>query len=134
MPEGMSCVSPGFSSSGASMQARRSTPAEPCVAYWGSGYSRPIRGSRMRTSRRRRAPWCAPSPGIRGTLRLGGERGLFAGSVALGDDLDDFLRMRRPPGSTLFAYTALCRSPDRSGVGGGALRAGADLVRGDHVE
>ena len=27
---GMSCVSPGFSSSGASMQARRSTPAEPC--------------------------------------------------------------------------------------------------------
>ena len=41
-------VSPGFSVTGVSMQARRSRPAEPGVAYWGS-CSRSLR-SRMRTS------------------------------------------------------------------------------------
>src|SRR4029453_13091473 len=90
MPDGMSCVSPGFSSSGASMQARKSTPAEPCVAYCGSGYSRPMRGSRMGTSSRRRAPVaCAPSAGMSGTLGLRSERaGLVARLITLGDDFD----------------------------------------------
>src|SRR4051812_39359005 len=34
---------------GPATHARRSTPAEPVVAYCGSGYSLPIRGSRIRT-------------------------------------------------------------------------------------
>src|SRR5262245_46797025 len=55
IPEGMSCVSPGRSSSGAAMHARRSTPAEPLVAYWGKGYSLPMRGSRIRICKRRSA-------------------------------------------------------------------------------
>ncbi len=35
-------------------QARRSRPAEPAVAYWGSGNSLPMRASRIRTLRGRR--------------------------------------------------------------------------------
>src|SRR5258707_8364827 len=36
MPEGTSWLSPGLSSSGASRQARRSSPADPGLAYCGS--------------------------------------------------------------------------------------------------
>src|SRR5579862_5891063 len=48
MPEGTSWLSPGWSVSGASRQARRSSPAAPGVPYWGSN-SR-ILGSRIFTS------------------------------------------------------------------------------------
>jgi hypothetical protein len=47
-PVGMSDVAPGASVMGASMQARRSSPAEPAVAY--AGRFAPIRGSRILTS------------------------------------------------------------------------------------
>src|SRR4051812_14973654 len=47
-PVGISCVSPGARTSGASRQARRSSPALPGVAYAGSCPA--MRGSRMRTS------------------------------------------------------------------------------------
>src|SRR4030095_5802732 len=60
------------------------------VACWGSGYARPRRGSRMRTSSRWRAPAaCAPSAGMSGTLGLRRERaGLVARLITLGDDFD----------------------------------------------
>src|SRR5690554_2977655 len=52
MPEGSSAVWPGSRVRSWSRQARRSRPAEPGVAYSGSGQSSPRRGSRMRTFRR----------------------------------------------------------------------------------
>src|SRR5437868_5733449 len=59
MPLGTSSAAPGASVSGASMQARRSRPAAPALAYWGRLPRR--RGSRILTSRvfktmRRSAP------------------------------------------------------------------------------
>ena len=49
IPVGMSSLSPGPRSSGSSSMARRSSPAEPSVAYSGSGWSRPSLGSRILT-------------------------------------------------------------------------------------
>src|ERR1700686_3753955 len=49
MPVGMSSAAPAASASGASMQARKSMPAEPAVACCGKGDSRPMRGSRIRS-------------------------------------------------------------------------------------
>src|SRR5688572_30138326 len=131
----MSCVSPGFSSSGASMQARRSTPAEPCVAYCGSGYSRPMRGSRMRTSSRRRGPACAPSAGMGRTLGFGTERaGLVALLVTLGDDFDQLPRQRQLAGERELALAAVRPVHGQRILVLVERETRADLVGSDHVE
>src|SRR5271163_4631717 len=49
IPVGMSSVMPGNRTRGASMQARRSMPADPAVACCGRGNSRPMRGSNIRS-------------------------------------------------------------------------------------
>src|ERR1700722_3690661 len=49
IPVGISSAAPGGSASGASMQARKSMPAEPAVAGCGKGNSRPMRGSKIRS-------------------------------------------------------------------------------------
>src|SRR5690606_1290462 len=97
--EGISAVSPGASVSGASRQARRSMPAEPSVAYCGSGNSRPRRASRMRTSRRRR---CAggSTGGMSGRAHgrddgAAGTAGLaLALTIARGDDFHELMGQR----------------------------------------
>src|ERR1700723_301388 len=48
-PVGISSAAPAASASGASMQARKSMPAEPAVACCGNGNSWPMRGSKIRS-------------------------------------------------------------------------------------
>ena len=98
MPVGISCVSPGFSSSGASMQARRSRPAEPAVAYCGSGNSRPMRGIEdahlepaARAGSVRAVSWHGPDSST-SARRL---RALLLALIALGDHFDQLPRQRQ---------------------------------------
>src|ERR1700733_7244303 len=49
MPVGMSSAALALSTSGASMQARKSMPADPAVACCGNGNSWPMRGSKIRS-------------------------------------------------------------------------------------
>src|SRR5262249_51215037 len=58
MPEGTSWLSPGFSVSGWSRQARRSRPAAPGVPYWG-------RISRVLASRILTSSFLTSAPGLR---------------------------------------------------------------------
>src|SRR5882724_25105 len=73
MPVGTSSAAPGTSSSGAPMQARKSMPAEPAVACCGSGNSRPMRGSRIRSLTVRRMPSAPRAPGAHSIAREGGD-------------------------------------------------------------
>src|SRR5688572_14381968 len=136
MPEGISCVSPGFNSIGASMQARRSTPAEPWVAYCGNGYSLPIRGSRMRTSSRRRVPAaCAPSAGMGRALRF--RRCclcLVARLIALGNHLDQLAGQRKLAGECQLAFAAALPIHRQRILVLVEREPRADLVRSNHVE
>src|SRR6188508_1466040 len=136
MPEGMSWVSPGFSSRGASMQARRSTPAEPSVAYCGNGKSRPMRGSRMRTSSRCRAPAaCAPSAGMGRTRRLHSDRALLlGGAVAFGDHFHELPRQRELAGERQLALAAVCPIHRQRILVLVEGKPAADFVGRDHVE
>src|SRR6185295_19857974 len=85
IPVGINSVRPGSSTSGAVRHARRSTPAEPEVAYWGSGNSRPTRSSRILIFRRR----CATADSDMRPL-LGGTRGPLP--IAFGNELDQSAR------------------------------------------
>src|SRR5579863_92528 len=80
MPVGMSSVVPGSRTSGASMQARRSMPADPAVACCGRGNSRPMRGSKIRNLilGSISAPRAA---GAHAIARQGGGRAALAGTA-----------------------------------------------------
>src|SRR5229473_6787274 len=87
MPVGSSSAAPGSSTNGASMHARRSMPAEPGVACSGSGNSRPMRGSRMRTLivrliRGSSASYAACATAAKPGARVRGRDAAFAGAAA----------------------------------------------------
>src|SRR5688500_6096575 len=135
MPDGISCVSPGFNSSGASRQARRSTPAEPEVAYCGKGKSRPMRASSTRTCKRRRAP-----PIVVPSAMSSGNRwgwicvcDFATHAITLGDQLYQLSRQRGFAGERQLLLAALPVHGERVVVfvEGQAV---ADFVGGDHVE
>src|SRR5262245_44741342 len=95
-----------------------------------------MRGSRMRTSSRWRAPAaCAPSAGMGRTLGFRGERaGLVARLVALGNDFDELARqgqLARERELTLAAAGPVNRQCVLVLVEREPL---ADLVGCDHVE
>src|SRR5258708_26186109 len=71
MPVGISSAAPALSASGASMQARKSMPAEPAVACCGKGNSRPMRGSKIRSLTVRCTPSAPHAPGAHAIARQG---------------------------------------------------------------
>src|SRR6202020_146149 len=134
-PVGSNWVCPGASVTGASMQARRSMPAEPSVAYAGSGNCVPTRASRMRTFNGCRRVNVSMESSLRGVRRQGGgAQGLGA---ALGDDrrdeLDEFARQLRL-GVARQELAAIAPQHDEFVIGAVERLVMTDFIRRDHIE
>src|SRR5579863_2479633 len=142
MPVGMSSVAAGGRTSGASMQARKSMPADPAVACWGRGNSRPMRGSRIRSLILGNIGLLAPrAAGAHAIARQGGGAALTrtASRAAVGgrqparDQADELARDVDLRSTRHFDLAAGPNDGERI-VLAIERNAVAHLVGGDHIE
>src|SRR5580658_11312351 len=141
MPVGMSSVVPGSNTRGASKQARKSMPADPAVACCGSGNSRPMRGSKIRSlilgcisaPRAAGAHAIARQGGGRAALTRTASRTAVGGRQAARDQGDELARNVDFRSARDFDLAAGPDDGERI-VLAIERNAVAHLVGGDHVE
>src|SRR5580704_18501310 len=117
------------------MQARRSMPAEPSVAYAGSGSCVPTRASRMRTFNGCRRLNVSMQSSLRGVRRQ--RRGAAGLGATLrkhaSDEFDEFARQLRL-GVTRQELAAIAPQHDEFVIGAVERLVMTDFIRRDHVQ